>query len=189
MPSRPGLRSTWWCRHPRVLWMLTMPSSMRSLTVSATSFRAAMEAKKPFTPPAVLNEENLINQIAASLGISANFATGDSGDFTFDIGPPDFPPTVLAPADSPYATGVGGVSLALKLDGTMRFQTGWGNNETLARFWREAFSIPPSTSASYMAPAEGPVRFSRSRPSRKNCRVRTGSFRTSPGLPIHLPEA
>ncbi len=84
-----------------------------------------------FTPIATLNEENLINEIAAALGISANFATGDSGDYTFDIGPPFEPPSVIAPADSPWATGVGGVSLALKSDNTMAWQAGWGTNETL----------------------------------------------------------
>ena len=81
-----------------------------------------------YTPSAVLNEENLINEIAAVTGVSANFSTGDSGDFTFDA--PTNPPSVSAPADSPYATAVGGVALALKTDGTVRWQTGWGNNET-----------------------------------------------------------
>ncbi|MBV9766350.1 MAG: S8/S53 family peptidase [Acidobacteriaceae bacterium] len=84
-----------------------------------------------YTPTATLTEENLLNEVASLLGISANFATGDSGDFTLDIGPPFFPATVLAPADSPYATGVGGVTLALKSDNTMAWQAGWGNNETL----------------------------------------------------------
>lgn len=80
-----------------------------------------------YTPPAVLNEENLINEIAAELGISANFSSGDSGDFTFDD--PQFnPPSVSAPADSPYATAVGGVTLALKSNNSIAWQAGWGNN-------------------------------------------------------------
>jgi len=83
-----------------------------------------------YTPAATLNEENLINEIAAALGVSANFSTGDYGDFTFDD--PQFnPASVSAPADSPYATGVGGVTLALKSNNTIAWQTGWGNNETL----------------------------------------------------------
>lgn len=82
-----------------------------------------------YTSSAVLNEENLINEIAAMVGISADFATGDSGDFTFDF--PQFDPaSVSAPADSPYATGVGGVTLALKSNNSIAWQTGWGNNET-----------------------------------------------------------
>ena len=82
------------------------------------------------TPAAVLNEENLLNQLAAVLGISANFSSGDSGDFTAD-NPASNPPTVNAPADSPYATAVGGVTLALNSDNTIAWQTGWGNNENV----------------------------------------------------------
>jgi subtilase family serine protease len=80
------------------------------------------------TSPAVLNEENLLNQLAAVLGISANFSSGDSGDFTANM-PATNPPTVSAPANSPYATAVGGVSLALNPDNTIAWQTGWGNNQ------------------------------------------------------------
>ena len=63
---------------------------------------------------------------AGSLGISVNYSTGDNGDFAAIEGFTD----VSYPASSPYATGVGGTSLALKADKTMLFQTGWGNNET-----------------------------------------------------------
>jgi len=80
-----------------------------------------------FTPTNILDTENLINQIAAIAGISANFSSGDQGDFTFF----GIPPTVSAPADSPYATAVGGVSLALNADNSIAWQSGWGNNETL----------------------------------------------------------
>ena len=80
-----------------------------------------------FTPESVLSNENLINELAAVSGISANFATGDSGDFTAD----GIPAAVLAPADSPYATGVGGVSLALNPDYSIAWQAGWGNDQTL----------------------------------------------------------
>ncbi len=83
-----------------------------------------------YTPATTLINENLINEVAAVLGISANFSTGDSGDFTLD-NPAANPPSVSAPADSPYATAVGGVSLALNRNKTIAFQTGWGNNETL----------------------------------------------------------
>ena len=80
-----------------------------------------------FTPPTILATENLNNQIAAVAGISANFSSGDQGDFTFF----GIPATVSAPADSPYATAVGGVTLALNADNSIAWQTGWGNNETL----------------------------------------------------------
>jgi subtilase family serine protease len=80
-----------------------------------------------FTPTNELDTENLINQIAAIAGISANFSSGDQGDFTFF----GIPPSVSAPADSPYATAVGGIALALNSDNSIAWQAGWGNNETL----------------------------------------------------------
>jgi subtilase family serine protease len=80
-----------------------------------------------FTPQNILDTESFINQIAAMTGISAQFSSGDSGDFSFDF----IPPTVSAPADSPYATAVGGVTLALNADHSVAWQAGWGNNQTL----------------------------------------------------------
>jgi subtilase family serine protease len=80
-----------------------------------------------FDATSELLTENLINQLAAITGISANFSSGDQGDFSFF----GIPPTVSAPADSPYATSVGGVTLALKADNSIAWQAGWGNNETL----------------------------------------------------------
>jgi subtilase family serine protease len=68
------------------------------------------------------NKENLISEIAAVLGIATNFASGDYGDWGFLGG------SVSVPADLPYATGVGGVSLALNSDDSISFQTGWENH-------------------------------------------------------------
>jgi subtilase family serine protease len=90
-----------------------------------------------FTPTTILDTENLINEIAAVSGISANFSSGDQGDFTFF----GIPPTVSAPADSPYATAVGGVTLALQADNSIAWQAGWGNNETLLA--EEGFVFDP----------------------------------------------
>ena len=80
-----------------------------------------------FTPTSVLETENLISETAAIAGISTNFSSGDSGDYTFD----GIPATVNAPADSPWATAVGGVTLALNSDNSIAWQAGWGNNEVL----------------------------------------------------------
>jgi subtilase family serine protease len=79
------------------------------------------------TSQSVLDTESFISEVAATTGISANFSSADDGDFS------DFfiPPTVSAPADSPYATGVGGVSLALNSDNSIAWQAGWGTNQTL----------------------------------------------------------
>jgi subtilase family serine protease len=79
-----------------------------------------------YTSPSELETENLINAIAVVSGIAANFSSGDSGDFTFGV----YPASVSAPADSPYATAVGGVTLALNSDNSIKWQTGWGNNAT-----------------------------------------------------------
>jgi len=76
-----------------------------------------------------ITEASLVTEIAALEGISANFPSGDFGDYT--LNDPDLnPPTVAVPADSPYATAVGGVTLALKSNNTIAWQSGWGNNET-----------------------------------------------------------
>lgn len=83
-----------------------------------------------YTPVTILLTEDLVSEIAAVSGISANFSTGDDGDFTYDY-PQYYPPSVSAPADSPYATGVGGISLALKSNNTIAWQSGWGTNENL----------------------------------------------------------
>jgi subtilase family serine protease len=79
-----------------------------------------------FGNPAQYIRVNRILQMAAAQGIDVNFASGDSGDETPRAGfvSVDFP------ASSPFATGIGGTSLALNPDNTMAFQTGWGNNET-----------------------------------------------------------
>ena len=83
-----------------------------------------------YTPESVLITEDLISETAAVLGISANFSSGDNGDFTFDE-PAFFSASVSAPADSPYATAVGGISLALTANNAIAWQTGWGTNENL----------------------------------------------------------
>jgi len=80
-----------------------------------------------FTPTTELQTESLISEQAAAMGISTNFSTGDIGDFSI-LG---IPQTVNAPADSPWATAVGGISLALNPDNSIAWQAGWGNNETL----------------------------------------------------------
>jgi len=79
------------------------------------------------TATSELQTQSLISEMAAAMGISTNYATGDSGDFTID----GIPATVLSPADSPWATAVGGVSLALNPDNSIAWQAGWGNNQTL----------------------------------------------------------
>jgi subtilase family serine protease len=80
-----------------------------------------------YTPTTELDTENLISEIGAVEGISTNFASGDYGDYGLQT----LRSTVSAPADSPWATAVGGVTLALNTDNSIAWQAGWGNNETL----------------------------------------------------------
>ena len=84
-------------------------------------------AVESLVPASLLATENLIQETAAVAGISADFSSGDGGDYTAD----GIPATVSSPADSPWATAVGGVTLALNPDNSIAWQAGWGNNETL----------------------------------------------------------
>ncbi|MGA7357698.1 MAG: S53 family peptidase [Candidatus Sulfotelmatobacter sp.] len=80
-----------------------------------------------------LATEYAMTEVAAVLGISTDFASGDWGDNVALIAD-DYgitvPPSVCMPASAPYATGVGGTSLFLNSNDHIQFQTGWGNNET-----------------------------------------------------------
>src|SRR5262249_48540893 len=67
-----------------------------------------------------------------------NFATGDFGDEVARLG---FA-SAQYPASSPFATGVGGTSLALNADNSIAFQTGWGNNATLIAAPSGTDSVP-----------------------------------------------
>ncbi len=70
--------------------------------------------------------QNAINELGAALGISVNFSSGDDGDFQAAYGSI----TVSSPASSPYATSVGGTSLFLNVNHSIKMQTGWGTNIT-----------------------------------------------------------
>jgi len=79
-----------------------------------------------FGNPRTLDRVNRILEMAAAEGIDVNFASGDRGDEFRTVGflSVDFP------ASSPFATGIGGTSLALNSNNSILFQTGWGNNLT-----------------------------------------------------------
>ena len=79
-----------------------------------------------FGNPAQFRRDNRILEEAAVQGIDVNFSSGDSGDFAAAVG---FK-TVGFPGSSPYATSIGGTSLALNGDDSIAFQTGWGTNLT-----------------------------------------------------------
>jgi subtilase family serine protease len=119
--------------------------------VLGNSFSGSYGSPEAETPESVLDTENLISEIAAVSGISTNFSSGDQGDFTaFGL-----PATVNAPADSPWATAVGGVSLALNSDNSIAWQSGWGNNQTLLAQTGEIYD-PPSLLGFYGGAGGGP---------------------------------
>lgn len=68
----------------------------------------------------------------AAAGISVNYSSGDSGDFDLaeqqEFGTPPGTTTVSYPSGSPFATSIGGTSLFVNADGSLGFQTGWGNS-------------------------------------------------------------
>src|ERR1700732_2394670 len=104
--------------------MWTRPSSLRLNYGLANVISGSYGSTESSPPATVLATENMINEIAAVSGISANFSSGDAGDYTIDF----IPATVIAPADSPWSTAVGGVTLALNSDNSIAWQAGWGNN-------------------------------------------------------------
>lgn len=79
-----------------------------------------------FGNPAQFNRDNRILEQAAAEGIDVNFSSGDDGDFSTVVG---FK-TVGFPGSSPFATSIGGTSLALNANNSINFQTGWGTNLT-----------------------------------------------------------
>lgn len=104
--------------------------------------------------PAQFNRDNRILEAAAAQGIDVNFSSGDCGDFSGNPANPQCAgfKTVGFPGSSPFATSIGGTSLALNPDNTIHDQTGWGNNferlTTISPTWNPADSaqnpiIPP----------------------------------------------
>ncbi len=96
-------------------------------------------APEALVDTADLDTMNAICQLGASLGIAVDFSSGDSGDFVASNGVK----TVSYGADSPYATGVGGVSVFLNPDDSIKFQTGWGTQLTRLANPDDTPVIPP----------------------------------------------
>src|SRR3984893_13061281 len=109
-------------------------------------------APEAFVATTELETENLISEIGAAAGISFNFASGDSGTFALTDGV--FLPTVSAPADSPWSTAVGGVTLALNFDNSIAWQAGWGNNGSLVA--KDGTVYDPPLAGFFFASGGGP---------------------------------
>ena len=111
--------------------------------------------------PSELTVENTLNELGASLGVSVNFSSGDNGDFSYQVGTT----TVSMPASSPYATAVGGTSLFLYSNHSMKLQTGWGNNLTRIANASPNPPIIPPLSIGFYAGSGGGVSGVWSKPS------------------------
>lgn len=74
------------------------------------------------------NAADGILQAIGAAGISVNFSTGDFGDNSSQLG--GIYTSTGWPASSPFATGVGGVSVALDSHKHIAWQTSWGTQLT-----------------------------------------------------------
>jgi subtilase family serine protease len=120
----------------------------------ATVLSGSYGADEYYVSASELENGNLINEIGAVTGIGVSFSSGDYGDFEAYNG--DIynwgPASVQYPADSPYATAVGGVSLALNSDNSIAWQSGWGNNRPLLADEGEVYT--PSFPTNYFSPEQ-----------------------------------
>jgi subtilase family serine protease len=115
-----------------------------------SSLSGSYGSKESGTPTSDVETENLISEIAAVSGISTNFATGDVGDFGVTGNT-----SVNTPADSPWATAVGGVSLALNANHSIAWQSGWGNNESAVTQLGTIYDPPYSFSFGFQGGSGG----------------------------------
>ncbi|HKS99545.1 MAG TPA: protease pro-enzyme activation domain-containing protein, partial [Rugosimonospora sp.] len=82
---------------------------------------------------------------AALTGITVNFSTGDSGDYTAGGANPAAK-TVGFPSDVPYVTGVGGTSVGIGNRGQWLWEHGWQND--YATLNGNAWNTPPGSYSS-----------------------------------------
>ncbi|GAA2655471.1 S53 family peptidase [Paractinoplanes durhamensis] len=93
------------------------------------------------TSPAMITAWELILQQGAIEGIGMNFASGDYGDGSDDsLGKAKVP----FPTSDPWATGVGGTSLAIGAGGKVLGEWGWG--DTVTAITDSGYAVtPPGT--------------------------------------------
>jgi subtilase family serine protease len=117
--------------------------------------------------------------MAAAQGMDVNFATGDFGDNAAQVG---FI-TVDFPASSPFATAIGGTSLALNPDNTIAFQTGWGNNLTrIAEVAPNNAPVNPPLQLGFQGGAGGGASLTFARPSFQSGLNVPGDSRLTPDV-------
>jgi len=99
---------------------------------------------------ATLRAYDFVISIAAALGISTNYASGDSGDTGLgrSIG------EASTPSDSPHATSVGGTSLGIPDGHGGAVQVGWGTIQNTLNF-DPFLTDPPNTNAFFFGGSGG----------------------------------
>jgi subtilase family serine protease len=130
-----------------------------------------------------LKIQNSYNQLAAAIGMSANYATGDYGDYVQDylnLYGLNLPPSVQMPASSPYATAIGGTSLFVNNTNHIQFQTGWGNNETRLTYASPNAPYDPPLELGFIYGAGGGTSAYWAKPSYQNSL--SGDFRQIPDI-------
>ncbi|PWI43074.1 S53 family peptidase [Streptomyces sp. ICBB 8177] len=78
------------------------------------------------TPDSTAAYDQVFEQGAVE-GIGFYFSSGDDGDYVAASGKKD----IGAPSDSPWATAVGGTSLAVGKGNTYEWETGWGTDKSV----------------------------------------------------------
>jgi subtilase family serine protease len=94
-----------------------------SISNSWSGFDIGIAGDSPF-----YNAADSILQSIGAAGISVNFSTGDFGDNSSQLG--GLYTSTGWPASSPFATGVGGVSVVLDSHKHIAWQTSWGSELT-----------------------------------------------------------
>lgn len=99
---------------------------------------------------ATLRAYDFVISIAAALGISTNYASGDSGDTGLgkSIG------EASTPSDSPHATSVGGTSLGIPDGHGGAAQVGWGTIQNTLNF-DPILTDPPNTATAFFIGGSG----------------------------------
>jgi subtilase family serine protease len=90
--------------------------------------------------PADVAAWNLVFQQGALEGIGFDYASGDGGSMGPDGG---LPTSAMFPSADPWATGVGGTSLAIGKNGTAVADYPWGDNVTQVNGGGSGYAPPP----------------------------------------------
>lgn len=83
----------------------------------------------PDASPGLITAFERIFEQGAAEGIGFYFSSGDHGSNSFRS--PSHQPTVAYPASDPWATAVGGTSLAIGSGGRYEWETGWGDDDAV----------------------------------------------------------